>query len=322
MQIFKIEKGEPKMATNKVIKILLIMLTLIGLASFISLPAVAVPKWLIPDGIKTIEVNGYHMAYQDTGTGVPLVLIHGSLNDYRTWDPQIMDFSKTYRTIAVSLRHFYPEKWNGIGEDFSILQHASDVAALIKKLDLGKVHVLGHSRGGAVVLHVARLYPEVIRTLILEDASGLENLLPTAPGSETLTAKGAELRKALRANIDEGDLNKAAREFTDGWNGPGSWEKLPAGTKQMVIDNLGTGLANDERPIIRCGEILGFTFPILALTGERSPKRYGQIYGALRQCKPDIPAHIVVPNAPHVMHGNLGNPIYFNRVVLHFMNQH
>jgi hypothetical protein len=123
-QIFKIEKGETKMATNKVMKILLIMLMLIGLASFISLPAVAAPKWLTPDGIKTIEVNGYHMAYQDTGTGVPLVLIHGSLNDYRTWDPQIMDFSKTYRTIAISLRHYYPEKWNGIGGDFSFLQHA------------------------------------------------------------------------------------------------------------------------------------------------------------------------------------------------------
>ncbi len=47
------------MATNKVMKILLIMLALIGLGSFISLPAVATPKWLIPDGLKTIEVNGY-----------------------------------------------------------------------------------------------------------------------------------------------------------------------------------------------------------------------------------------------------------------------
>lgn len=114
------------------------------------------------------------MAYQETGSGIPLVLVHGSLTDYRTWNAQVPDFSNTYCTISVSLRHYYPEKWNGIGDDFSIIQHASDVAALIKNLNLGKVHLLGHSRGGAVVLNVARLYPEVIRTLILEDATGME----------------------------------------------------------------------------------------------------------------------------------------------------
>ena len=135
------------MATKKPMKILLIMLTLIGLGSFLSVPAVAAPKWPIPDGIKTIEVNGYDMAYQEIGSGIPLVLVHGSLTDYRTWDAQVPDFSKAYRTISVSLRHYYPEKWNGIGDDFSIIQHASDVAALIKNLNLGKVHLLGHSRG-------------------------------------------------------------------------------------------------------------------------------------------------------------------------------
>jgi pimeloyl-ACP methyl ester carboxylesterase len=304
-------------------KILLITITLIGLSSFLTLPAVAAPKWSIPDGIKTIDVNGYDMAYQETGSGIPLVLVHGSLTDYRTWNAQVPDFSKAYRTISVSLRHYYPEKWNGIGDDFSITQHASDVAALIKNLNLGKVHLLGHSRGGAVVLHVAKLYPEVIRTLILEDAAGMESILPDSSESKTLAAKGAEIRKALRANIAGGDMDKAAREFTDGWNGPGSWEKLPAATKQMVLDNLGTGIAIDERPKISCADIQNFTFPVLTLTGERSPKRYGETYGAMRQCKPDIPAPLIVPNATHTMHGaNLGNPGFFNKVVLQFLNQH
>jgi pimeloyl-ACP methyl ester carboxylesterase len=115
-------------------KILLITVTLIGLSSFLLIPAVAAPKWPIPDGIKTIEVNGYDMAYQETDSGTPLVLIQGAMTDYRTWDTQVPDFSKAYRTIAVSLRHFYPEKWNGDGDDFSVAQHASDVAVMIKGL--------------------------------------------------------------------------------------------------------------------------------------------------------------------------------------------
>jgi esterase len=41
------------------------------------------PKWSIPSDVKWIEVNGYPMAYQDSGAGAPLILVHGSLCDYR-----------------------------------------------------------------------------------------------------------------------------------------------------------------------------------------------------------------------------------------------
>src|SRR5919205_280561 len=156
------------------------LLTAIALAAAwgFSVPVQAAPNWLLPEGIKTVEVNGYPMAYQEAGSGTPLVLVHGAMNDYRAWYLQVPEFAKKYHVIAVSLRHYYPEKWNGQGGDFSITQHANDVAALIKALNLGKVHLLGHSRGGAVAVNVAKRHPEVIRTLILEDASGLETLLP------------------------------------------------------------------------------------------------------------------------------------------------
>jgi pimeloyl-ACP methyl ester carboxylesterase len=64
-------------------------------------------------------------------------------------------FAEQYRVIAISLRHYFPEPWDGRGDDFSILQHADDLAEFTRKLELGPVHLLGHSRGGAVVLNVA-----------------------------------------------------------------------------------------------------------------------------------------------------------------------
>jgi hypothetical protein len=109
---------EKIMATKNSMKVMIVTLTLICLASYLSLQPFAAPKWPIPDGVNTIEVNGYDMAYQETGSGIRLVLIHGSLTDYRTWKNQIPDFSKTYRTIAVGLRHHYPEKWDGVGMTF------------------------------------------------------------------------------------------------------------------------------------------------------------------------------------------------------------
>ncbi len=56
------------MVMKKSVKTLLIMLTLICLASCASLRGTSPPPtWPIPEGIKTVDVNGYHMAYQETG---------------------------------------------------------------------------------------------------------------------------------------------------------------------------------------------------------------------------------------------------------------
>src|ERR1700676_716777 len=129
------------------------------------------PKWPIPSDVKWVEVNGYPMAYQDNGEGTPLVLVHGSFSDYRVWPAQLEPFSKKHRVLNVSLRHYFPELWDGAGNDFSIAQHADDVGKFIQNMALGPVHLLGLSRGGAVVIEVAKKFPELVRTLILSDAS-------------------------------------------------------------------------------------------------------------------------------------------------------
>jgi esterase len=99
-----------------------------GAAALSALPGIGLAQsaltWALPEGVKSIEVNGYHMAYRDEGSGVPLVLVHGAVNDYRVWAGQVPEFAEKYRVIAVSLRHYYPERWNGVGDDFSIEQHS------------------------------------------------------------------------------------------------------------------------------------------------------------------------------------------------------
>jgi pimeloyl-ACP methyl ester carboxylesterase len=90
----------------------------------------------------TLRVNGYDMAYLDVGQskgGPPLVCVHGSLNDFRIWGCVIGPLSKQHRLICVSLRHFFPEQWNGIGNTYSIAQHVDDVIAFIEKLNTGPV---------------------------------------------------------------------------------------------------------------------------------------------------------------------------------------
>jgi len=44
------------------------------------------------------------------------------------WETVVPEFAKYYRVIGASLRHYYPERWDGKGSDFSYEQHAADVA--------------------------------------------------------------------------------------------------------------------------------------------------------------------------------------------------
>jgi len=284
-----------------------------------SSPVDAALKWPLPEGVKSIGVNGYDMAFQENGFGAPLVLVHGSLNDYRVWYAQAVEFTKKYHVIAVSLRHSYPEKWDGRGDDFSIEQHVSDIAALISKLNLGRVNLLGHSRGGAVALNVAKEHPELIRTLILADPSGLETLLPESPDSRKMAAETKGLVGTLRSNLASGDPENAAREFADALGGPGAWAKRLPEQKQWLLDNMGTTVGDSgRRPQITCEQIRKFNFPILLLNGERSPERYGEMMAAMVSCK-DIPMPIVIPNAAHAM--NRDNPFAFNSAVLEFLDR-
>jgi len=307
------------MATRMSFKVLPILLLMCS-ASLTPAPVWAATPWPIPEGLQTVEINGYPMAYQDTGSGVPLVLVHGGFSDYRIWgSKQIPVFCKYYRTIAVSLRHHYPEKWNGVGNDYSIEQHASDVAALIENLHLGKVHLLGHSRGGGVVFNMAKIHPELIRTLILEDGN-IDSILPETPEKQERRAAFKKRAEAARATLEAGNPEKAAQEWWDDYVGPGTWAKFPPPFKALILDNIWSTTDNGERGNVSCADTLKFNFPILLFTGEKSGKNYSDNYKELRKCRPDIAEPIVVPHATHIIHAT--NPEFYNAAVLEFLNNH
>src|SRR3954452_24047661 len=88
-----------------------------------------------PTPMQTLRVNGYDMAYLEVGHGPPLVCVHGSLGDFRTWSAVVGPLTTRHRVIAPSLPHFFPEHWDGIGDTYSIAQHVDDLIGFIEKLD-------------------------------------------------------------------------------------------------------------------------------------------------------------------------------------------
>jgi esterase len=271
-----------------------------------------------PERVKTLRIDGYNMAYIERGSGPTLILVHGALSDFRSFEPQMGPLSARYRVIAISLRHYYPERWDGVGSDFSISQHAEDVAGFIRALDTGPVHLLGHSRGGNVVLHVAKNHAGLLRTLILADASGLEGLLPKSPAGTT-AGGGSEMRVAVREKFKSGEIETGLETYIDFAAGPGGWKAMPERTKQMFRDNAWTVLADTDRPTTSCAEGALITVPTLFVNGQRSPSRYPAMAQLFQSCLKDQ-ERIVIPNASHGMFTD--NPDATNSAIISFLDKH
>jgi pimeloyl-ACP methyl ester carboxylesterase len=271
-------------------------------------------RWTVPNDARWLEINSYPLAFKDAGHGSPIVLVHGSIVDYRIWEPQFAGLGKRSRVIAPSLRHHFPETWDGSGDDYTIEQHASDIIALVKALSLGTVHLLGWSRGGLVAVEVARQAPEILRTLILEDATiTLAGAGTNQPANEAV----ADRLKNLKANIERGDPRRGAQELVDALNGPGAWSRLLQSRQQIMLDNITTALHDVRKPVPR--EVFSaFSMPTLFLTGEKSPSQYALFYDELRKLRNFGPT-VVIPAAAHLMH--IDNATAFNEAVLAFVER-
>lgn len=275
----------------------------------------------LPPGVKTLPVDGYEMAYFERGTGPPVVLVHGTLSDYRTWAGQTDAFSEHFRTIAVSLRRYYPERWDGKGDHASLRQHATDLAAFIAALHDGPVHVVGHSRGGDVVLLMASVRPDLVRSVVLMDPAPLLAMLPQTATAASEAEKRRQFIAAAVEHLDRGDIDGGLERFVDGVLAPGAWQKMPDRQKQAIRDNAYSimTLATDAREPFSCADAGRIAKPVLLVTGEKSPRPYGLMLEALEPCL-ESSETATIPGAAHAMH--LANPAAFNAAVLRFLMQH
>lgn len=282
----------------------------------------------LPPGVKTVQVNGYPMAYIESGSGPPLVMVHGGLSDYRTWAAQMEPLSHKYRAIAVSLRHYFPERWDGKGATFSWQQHVADLIAFIKAMNAGPIHLLGHSRGGLIALEAALAEPGLVAKLILAepgvllDEAGGFGAVPKANADAMSFAKQRAARiKSVLSRFEHGDIDGGLEIFVDDTGGPGSWRKLREAERQARRDNAWTvkGLETEQRRPLGCREFVNLNKPVLLVGGERSPARNGQVLNVIESCLKQG-KRITIANASHGMHRM--NPAAFNSAVMYFLDQH
>jgi pyruvate dehydrogenase E2 component (dihydrolipoamide acetyltransferase) len=128
-----------------------------------------------------IEVGGKKLRYLDlgTGAGAPVVFIHGFGADLNTWMFNQPALADRHRTIALDLPG-HGGSGKAVGDRPGASAFAADLHELLAALGIERVHLVGHSMGGAIACRFALDRPQQVASLTLIAAAGLGPDINTA----------------------------------------------------------------------------------------------------------------------------------------------
>jgi pimeloyl-ACP methyl ester carboxylesterase len=135
-----------------------------------------------------VTIDNLQLAYDDVGSGSPVLLVHGFPFNRSLWNEQVAELGKSHRVITPDLR--------GFGESASspgtvtMDRMAQDLAGLLDQLSIPQTIIGGLSMGGYVVLSFYKQFPSRVRGLILAD---------TRSQGDTEEAKQGRAQQAERA---------------------------------------------------------------------------------------------------------------------------
>lgn len=269
----------------------------------------------VPELCFATVASGVRIPYVASGSGEALLFVHGSLCDYRYWNSQTDALSQHFSCFSVSLSHYWPVDEAGAQGAFSWQLHVAELAEFIRAMNLGPVHLVGHSRGACVAFNLARAYPELVKTLTLADPAGPldTGAAPLPPSAEAVRTRVAEL-------IEAGELDAGLELFVDSVSMPGIWRKSPASFRTMAIANAATlpKQFRDPLPAYTRAGAAELRCRTLLLAGERSPRMYRDNVDHLAGWM----AHVDKRSMAGASHGmNVTHAAAFNRLLHAFLGK-
>jgi pimeloyl-ACP methyl ester carboxylesterase len=155
-----------------------------------SAPATDAPN--IPS--QWLKVKGLDIHYKCLGKGPPIILIHGSGNDWREWSRNITHIALSHQVYALDMPGFGMSQAPDL--PLSLPWSVDFLAGFMDLLEIPWANLVGHSLGGTVVLAFALSYPERVFKLALVDSAGFGEMnmmsqlyLPLLRGTQRLIGK-------------------------------------------------------------------------------------------------------------------------------------
>jgi pimeloyl-ACP methyl ester carboxylesterase len=278
-----------------------------------------------------LAIAGYEFHCVQRGEGKPVLFVHGSVSDYRTWQPQLEAFAQRFRAIAYSRRYHWPNTPIATSADYAMRVHVDDLEAVIGSLGIAPVHLVGHSYGAFLCLLLACRRPDLVRSLVLAEPPLVTLLVSNAPRmSEILRLFATSPRTAMAllkfgasglgpatAAFRAGDVEKGLRIFGTAVLGREAFQNLSDARLRQARDNLivaeflGSGFVSVDP-----GEMRRIEDPTLLVTGARSPALFHRLTDRLEELLRRV-QRVEIPQASHVMHED--NAPAFNAAVLSFL---
>lgn len=259
-----------------------------------------------------IDVDGGTVFAVESGSGAPLLMLHGWPLDHRMFDYQVDALSPAFRCIAIDRR--------GFGRSTAppdMRREPGDIDRVLDALGIDKTHLLGVSQGGRVALRYAATRPERLRSLLLQGAviDGLDIAEPEA--ERVPVARYAEMAAAGR--LDDVIAEWLAHPMMSLPPGHEAEQRL---LEEIIDDYRGTDLAHFapshytvDFDVLEALEKR--SPPILLLTGAHETQARKQharaICERVRHCR-----EVFFADSGHL--GNLTEPGRFNRVVAEFLS--
>lgn len=131
------------------------------------------PKPETLNGITTREIETsrlkQHVYFAGPEDGEPVIFIHGNCASALHWEENMLALPKGYRGIAPDLRGYGWTEAQPVDATRGLLDWADDLQALFDKLNLERVHLVGHSMGGGIAMRYTIEHPQQVLSLTLAD---------------------------------------------------------------------------------------------------------------------------------------------------------
>jgi pimeloyl-ACP methyl ester carboxylesterase len=286
--------------------------------------------------VKTATVNGATLAYCAQGEGEPVVFVHGSGSDLRTWERQLPVIGRSYRAISYSRRFARPNEDIDPDVDDQMQPHVEDLTAFLRELDAAPAHLVGNSWGAFICLLTAVQHPDVVRTLVLEEPPVLSLFVSTPPRpmellrlfvtrprtAAAIVKFGVGAMGPAQQAFRRGDDETAMLTFGRGVLGAESLAQLPEARATQMRENLGTvraQLLGAGFPPLRDEEVRDIRVPTMLVTGARSPAVLLRLTDRLEELLP-MAERVEIAGASHLMHEE--NAAALNEALVGFLCRH
>jgi pimeloyl-ACP methyl ester carboxylesterase len=202
-----------------------------------------------------------------------VIALHCSGAGGRQWAHFAATIGDDYQVLTPE--HYGSEAsgpWTG-EHAFTIADEAARTLNLIDG-NSRRVHLIGHSYGGGVALHVALARPHKIASMALYEPSAFHLLRQLGePGYRGFT-EIADVAQRFSEGVITGDYLGAVARFVDYWNGVGAWDAMRPSAQKSLIDWAPKGpldfraLLEDRTPADAYGRL---RFPVLIMRGQYAP---------------------------------------------------